>query len=249
MQNYLSIDEAASMSGLSEEAFVQQYIDSGVISIKVEDGIKSIELSEFLRVFPNAKAKTINSGNSETELALKQQKIENLEYQVVQLQRQLEKQSEDYSWLRNKFDSTTLLLEQKLDTSELDKHKQEIKKLSEESIQWEKKYNTLLAANELKTLLKENRELKEKLESLNKATPTKITSAPRSEPVVQPATINSSAATPVNNSLQSSSTQIKSSNPVMPTSNSENQYRHQTSTLERQSEPIKPKRRKIFGIF
>ncbi|AUR52135.1 hypothetical protein [Aquella oligotrophica] len=248
MQNYLSINEASNMSGLSEDVFVQQYIDSGVISIKVEDGVKSIELSEFLRVFPNAKAKAVNSGNSEVELALKQQKIENLEYQVVQLQRQLEKQSEDYSWLRNKFDSTTLLLEQKLDTSELDKHKQEIKKLSEESVQWEKKYNTLLAANELKTLLKENRELKEKLESLNKVSSTKPSNVVRSEPVAPPA-VSASGATPVNNSLQSPSAQVKSSNPVMPTSTSENQYRHQTATLERQSEPVKPKRRKIFGIF
>lgn len=138
MQNYLTIDEASELSGLERENFIRDYIETGVVSIKVEDGVKSIELSEFLRVFPNAKLKKVDSIDPEIDLLLKQQKIENLEYQLVQLKRQLEKQDEDYSWLRNKFDSTTLLLEQKLDTSELDKHKQEIKKLSEESIQWEK---------------------------------------------------------------------------------------------------------------
>jgi len=77
----------------------------------------------------------------------------------------LDKQFDEYDWLRTKFDNTTLLLEQKLDTSELDKYKQEIRQLNQQAVQWEKKYNTLLAANELKTLLKENSELKQQMEA------------------------------------------------------------------------------------
>ena len=250
MQNYLSIDEASNLSGLTKETFIQQYIDSGVISAKVEDGIKSIELSEFLRVFPNAKSRSASSDNPDVELIIKQQKIENLEYQVVQLQRQLEKQNEDYSWLRNKFDSTTLLLEQKLDTSELDKHKQEIKKLSEESIQWEKKYNTLLAANELKTLLKENKDLKEKLDSLNnKINSAKLNNAPRTE-VTQSAPANNLANSgmTVNSQLQQPQAIQQSVPPNGGLSGTtENQYRHPTPP--HQTETQKPKRRKIFGIF
>lgn len=243
MQNYLTIDEASELSGLERENFIRDYIETGVVSIKVEDGVKSIELSEFLRVFPNAKSKKVDSIDPEIDLLLKQQKIENLEYQLVQLKRQLEKQDEDYSWLRNKFDSTTLLLEQKLDTSELDKHKQEIKKLSEESIQWEKKYNTLLAANELKTLLKENKELKEKLESLNSKLPTtKINNVANTnsgekistQAVVSP---NLSHPTQQNKIATGGSTQF---------SHTEGQFRHPG---EQPSTAIKPKRRKIFGIF
>lgn len=242
MQNYLTIDEASELSGLERENFIHDYIETGVVSIKVEDGVKSIELSELLRVFPNAKSKKVDSIDPEIDLLLKQQKIENLEYQLVQLKRQLEKQDEDYSWLRNKFDSTTLLLEQKLDTSELDKHKQEIKKLSEESIQWEKKYNTLLAANELKTLLKENKELKEKLESLNsKLSTTKISNVANTnsgEKISTQAVVSPNLSHPTQqNKIATGSTQF---------SHTEGQFRH---SGEQPSTAIKPKRRKIFGIF
>jgi len=256
MPNYLTIDEAVNLSGLSKETFVDQYIERGVISVKVEDGVKTVELSEFLRVFPDAKASRKNFDNDiQVEVLLKQQKIENLEYQVVQLQRQLEKQTEDYNWLRNKFDSTTLLLEQKLDTSELDQHKQEIKKLGEQSIQWEKKYNTLLAASELKTLIKENKELKEKLESLaHKVAAVKTTTKTDNSSVTQLEQTQISPLTPArteemqsinepltNNIPSSLSNQQSNSNPKA-------QFQY-SPAKEHSSISIKPKRRKIFGIF
>lgn len=166
MSNFLSIEEAIAISGIPAAEFYSRYIDGGLISIQVEDGTKRVEVSEFLRVFPHAQLKPkANAQELEVENILHKQKIENLERQVAQLQRQLDKQFDEYDWLRTKFDNTTLLLEQKLDTSELDKYKQEIRQLNQQAIQWEKKYNTLLAANELKTLLRENRELKQQMEA------------------------------------------------------------------------------------
>lgn len=251
MSNYLSIDEAVDLSGMDKETFVNRYIEGGIISINVENGIRSIELSEFLRVFPNAKSKTVLTANdARVEVLLSQQKIENLEYQVVQLQRQLEKQTEDYNWLRNKFDNTTLLLEQKLDTSELDQHKQEIKKLSEQSIQWEKKYNTLLAANELKTLIKENRDLKEKLDSISSrqknmaANQGSTNILPQQQPSFSGAA-TSQAQTQSVAGVQASSSQVAANPQHQGNSRHDGHFRHSP-----EPEPaIIKKRRKIFGIF
>ncbi|MBX9867299.1 MAG: hypothetical protein K2Y14_10315 [Burkholderiales bacterium] len=175
MSNFLSIEEAIELSEIEADDFRENYIESGKISVQVNNGLKQIELSEFYRVFPQKQIQRKHNKNLELELELKELKIENLEYQVVNLQRQLDKQSEEYNWLRGKFDNTTLLLEQKLDTSEVDKYKQEIRLLSHQAIQWEKKYNTLLAANELKTLVRENRELKEQLQVQIKPSPSELT--------------------------------------------------------------------------
>ena len=136
MSNYLTIAEAIDLSGISKEEFNSKYIDGGIISVRVENGERSIELSEFLRVFPSVRvAKTATHPDPMVELQLKQLKIENLEYQIASLQRQLERQNDEYEWLRGKFDNTTLLLEQKLDTSELDRYKQEIRQLSQQAMQ------------------------------------------------------------------------------------------------------------------
>lgn len=175
MSNFLSIEEAIELSEIEADDFRENYIEAGKISVQVNNGLKQIELSEFYRVFPQKQIQRKHNKNLELELELKELKIENLEYQVVNLQRQLDKQSEEYNWLRGKFDNTTLLLEQKLDTSEVDKYKQEIRLLSHQAIQWEKKYNTLLAANELKTLVRENRELKEQLQVQIKPSPSELT--------------------------------------------------------------------------
>lgn len=176
MSNFLSIEEAIELSEIEANDFRENYIEAGKISVQVNNGLKQIELSEFYRVFPQRQhIQRKYNQNLELELELKELKIENLEYQVVNLQRQLDKQNEEYNWLRGKFDNTTLLLEQKLDTSEVDKYKQEIRLLSHQAIQWEKKYNTLLAANELKTLVRENRELKEQLQVQIKPSQSELT--------------------------------------------------------------------------
>lgn len=176
MSNFLSIEEAIELSEIEADDFRENYIEAGKISVQVNNGLKQIELSEFYRVFPQRQhIQRKYNQNLELELELKELKIENLEYQVVNLQRQLDKQNEEYNWLRGKFDNTTLLLEQKLDTSEVDKYKQEIRLLSHQAIQWEKKYNTLLAANELKTLVRENRELKEQLQVQIKPSQSELT--------------------------------------------------------------------------
>lgn len=165
MSNYLSLNEAQELANIDEGVFLNKYVNGGILSVTIVDDERKVELSEFFRVFPHARKekKVISSENSELELQLSQMKVENLEYKIASLERQLEKQTDEHNWLRSKFDNTTMLLEQKLDTSEVDKYKQEIHHLSHQAIQWEKKYNTLLAANELKTLLRENRELKEQI--------------------------------------------------------------------------------------
>jgi hypothetical protein len=227
MTNYLSIEEATELSGIPSTIFNEKYLNGGIISVRVEDGKKTIEMSEFLRVFPNAK---IEKDKSHADIVidnqLKQMKIENLEYQVANLQRQLEKHGEDYNWLRGKFDNTTLLLEQKLDSSEVDKYKQEIRQLTHQAMQWEKKYNTLLAANELKNLLKENMELKHKLESSAPPAavkPIQPLPQPVSSPVVPPQTILPQQTIPP-----------------------QQQPTNQSDTIKAQQ---KPRRRKIFGLF
>ena len=227
MNNYLSIEEATELSGIPSAIFNEKYLNGGIISVRVEDGKKTIEMSEFLRVFPNAK---IEKDKSHADIIidnqLKQMKIENLEYQVANLQRQLEKHGEDYNWLRGKFDNTTLLLEQKLDSSEVDKYKQEIRQLTHQAMQWEKKYNTLLAANELKNLLKENMELKHKLES---STPSAAVARP-----VQPSPQPVSPAVPPQTILPQQT--------IPP----QQQPTGQSDAIKVQQ---KPRRRKIFGLF
>ena len=167
MTNYLAINEAIELSGVREEIFHEKYLNNGQISVIVENGNKHIEISEFLRVFPDAKMRLYKLKNQvapELDLQLKQMKIEYLEYRVSQLERQLEKQIAEYDWLRHKFDNSTLLLEQKMDNSELDKYKQEVRQLNQQIIAWEKKYNALVTADEFKSLLNENNLLKQQLQ-------------------------------------------------------------------------------------
>ena len=74
---------------------------------------RKLSRCRFCGCFPNAKIEKNKSHSDITiDNQLKQMKIENLEYQVANLQRQLEKHGEEYEWLRSKFDNTTLLLEQ-----------------------------------------------------------------------------------------------------------------------------------------
>lgn len=233
MTNYLSIEEATELSGIPSAIFNEKYLNGGIISVRVEDGKKTIEMSEFLRVFPNAKIEKNKSHSDITiDNQLKQMKIENLEYQVASLQRQLEKHGEEYEWLRSKFDNTTLLLEQKLDNSEVDKYKQEIRQLTHQAMQWEKKYNTLLAANELKSLLKENMELKQKLES--SAPPAPAAAPVKPAQPVQPSPQIASPAVPPQTILPQQT--------IPPQQQPTNQY-------EAPKAQQKPRRRKIFGIF
>lgn len=238
MSNFLSIEEAIEKSGINPQDFEKNYVETGIISTQVNDGIKQIELSEFFRVFPQQKINSYNSEHKlELELALKDLKIENLEYQVANLQRQLVKQDDEYNWLRSKFDNTTLLLEQKLDTSEVDKYKQEIRLLSHQAIQWEKKYNTLLAATELKALSRENRELKEQLSIYAKPPQTEIESH--------------------TNNLQDKDAEDKLSMEslkaeIMRLRQIQAEVISSKTTIEthtQESQPHKPQRRKIFGIF
>lgn len=243
MSNFLSIEDAIKSSGIQAEDFEQNYIETGKISIQVNDGIRQIELSEFFRVFPQLQSTWHDANrNLELELALKNLKIENLEYQVANLQRQLGKQDDEYNWLRNKFDNTTLLLEQKLDTSEVDKYKQEIRILSHQAIQWEKKYNTLLAATELKSLSRENRELKEQLLQAQ---------SPKVENVPSPVLKNSMQDNSEHDKLhleklkaevlRLQQLQASKSTPVNTAKTSEQESDSQSN--------IKPPRHKIFGIF
>lgn len=225
MSNFLSLEEAIQFSEVAAADFYQKYIEAGVISVQVENGVKRIELSEFLRVFPYASLKAKATPQElEVETILQKQKIEGLERQIAQLQRQLDKQFDEYDWLRTKFDNTTLLLEQKLDTSELDKYKQEIRQLSQHALQWEKKYNTLLAANELKTLLKENRELKQQMEANARETIAAVRAEQQLFSEQAPAAVRTQTTQQVAQPRQQA---VASQNP----------------------NPASPKRRKLFGIF
>lgn len=47
MSNFLSIEEAIEKSGIKPQDFEKNYVETGIISIQVNDGIKQIELSEF----------------------------------------------------------------------------------------------------------------------------------------------------------------------------------------------------------
>ena len=78
MSNFLSIEDAIKSSGIQAEDFEQNYIETGKISIQVNDGIRQIELSEFFRVFPQLQSTWHDANrNLELELALKNLKIEN----------------------------------------------------------------------------------------------------------------------------------------------------------------------------
>lgn len=238
MSNYLSLNEAQELANIDEGVFLNKYVNGGILSVTIVDDERRVELSEFFRVFPHARRerKVISSESGELELQLSQMKVENLEYKIASLERQLEKQTDEHNWLRSKFDNTTMLLEQKLDTSEVDKYKQEIHQLSHQAIQWEKKYNTLLAANELKTLLRENRELKEQI---NAKPPTPV--VPENKP-------------PEQDQLKAEIEQFKSLKMEIATLQQQ-LLAQQAANIAEKSTPaevaseVKPKRRKIFGIF
>jgi predicted nucleic acid-binding Zn-ribbon protein len=240
MSSFLSLSEASKIVGCSEEQLKQQFIDSGILSAHVNAGEITIERSELSRVFPEARlAKPDESVNYELELQLKQLQIENLEYKVASLERQLLKQAEEYAWLRGKFDNTALLLEQKLDTSEVDQYKQEIRTLAQQALQWEKKYNMLLAANEVKSLVRENRELKEQL------TQTKPNMAPE---ISQPTASSDLPAPDYQQQLahqQQEIANLKAQLHQLTTDDSATELQTTTSEI---GQPL-AKRRKILGIF
>lgn len=242
MKNYLPIAEAIKLSGIAEDEFYAKYVNGGIISVQINNGNTSIELSEFLRVFPNARyEKYPINPNPELELQLKQLKLEHLEYQIANLEQQVSKQQEEYEWLRTKFDNTTLLLEQKLDTSEVDRYKQEIRQLSHLALEWEKKYNTLLAANELKSLMRENRDLKDQLSSIAEFSKQQSALA--------------NAKKELNDELAVEMERLQLLKTEINKLESEKNTVQETFHTQEVTTPVKPviietsKRRKLFGIF
>lgn len=103
--NKLTITEAAKLAGISRQYLYKKYINDGIISI-FKNGNKSyIDLSEFLRVFPNSSVDINSNDNSLHYLTAKDDITTSMidsKSQIIKiLEQQLLESKERETWLQN----------------------------------------------------------------------------------------------------------------------------------------------------
>lgn len=115
----LSISETARLAGISRNHLYKKYINSGLISVTTDNNKPCIDVSELLRVFPNAKVNTDDksqeitlANNESTEL------VSVLKEQLANVTEQLLKAENREMWLQSQIDELrqqqNSLLENKL---------------------------------------------------------------------------------------------------------------------------------------
>lgn len=120
-QAKLSITDAAKLAGISRSALYRNYINKGVLSINKQNNDVFIELSELLRVFPNASLPNKGSVSKLTEVDTYSV---NLERENDFLREQLKQAENREEWLKSQIDE---LRQQQANLLE-DKNKQKRKK-------------------------------------------------------------------------------------------------------------------------
>jgi Skp family chaperone for outer membrane proteins len=108
----LSISEAARLAGISRNHLYKKYINEGLISVTTDNNKPCIDVSELLRVFPNAKMITDdksqeitldNNENTELISVLKEQ-LANAKEQINKAEQQIAKAENRETWLQSQID-------------------------------------------------------------------------------------------------------------------------------------------------
>lgn len=108
----LSISEAARLAGISRNHLYKKYINEGLISVTTDNNKPCIDVSELLRVFPNAKINTddkspentvANNENTEIVFMLKEQ-LANAKEQLIKAEQQIIKAENREMWLQKQID-------------------------------------------------------------------------------------------------------------------------------------------------
>lgn len=108
----LSISEAARLAGISRNHLYKKYINEGLISVTTNNNKPCIDVSELLRVFPNAKMITDdksheitldNNENTELISVLKEQ-LANAKEQINKAEQQIAKAENRETWLQSQID-------------------------------------------------------------------------------------------------------------------------------------------------
>ena len=105
----VSISEAIRMVGISRSHFYNKYINKGLISIRVEDDKKFIDVSELIRVFGNIQLEDINIEQVKTSKDVsntteKDKIITLLEQQLQYFKTREQESKARESWLQKQID-------------------------------------------------------------------------------------------------------------------------------------------------
>lgn len=114
----ITISEAAKLAGISRQQMYRGYINKGKISVLKENDKSLIDISELLRVFPNASIATSSSDDELQQLTGKRDAVTADNSEVVSLLKaQLAEAKEREKWLTGQIDELrqqqTYLLEDK----------------------------------------------------------------------------------------------------------------------------------------
>lgn len=107
----VSITEAAKLVNISRATMYNKYINAGIISVEVVDGVKQIDISELIRVFGS-----IQELDSKLDVAytVLDNKLDTSKDKIIALlEAQLSEAREREKWLMSQLEKTTHLLENK----------------------------------------------------------------------------------------------------------------------------------------
>jgi hypothetical protein len=119
----VSISEAIRMAGISRSHFYKKYINTGIISVSIEDDKKLIDVSELIRMFGNIHIENNNTEQIKTGVDMentiaKDKVITLLEQQLADFKNRDREAKERELWLQKQIDELrqqhTNLLENKL---------------------------------------------------------------------------------------------------------------------------------------
>lgn len=114
----VSISEAIKLVKISRSHFYKRYVNTGEISIIVENNRKLIDVSELMRVFgkihtENIQKKQLSTIENSINIEEKDKIIELLEKQLVESKERERQFLEREIWFKNQLEKTTHLLEDK----------------------------------------------------------------------------------------------------------------------------------------
>lgn len=101
----ISISEAARLAGISRNHLYKKYINQGLISVMSDDNKPFIDVSELLRVFPNAKIITDDTLHKNTvDNSTNTELVTLLKEQLATAKEQIAKAEHRETWLQSQID-------------------------------------------------------------------------------------------------------------------------------------------------
>ncbi|MCE2706837.1 MAG: helix-turn-helix domain-containing protein [Proteobacteria bacterium] len=103
--NKITITEAARLAGISRQHLYRGFINTGKLSITKDNDKSVVEISELLRVFPDAKVVTDNGDTTQHEETIKDTSATSNNNELVTvLKLQLAEAQEREMWLKKQID-------------------------------------------------------------------------------------------------------------------------------------------------